>query len=182
MNPRRCSLARFSSLAGALAFAAAMSLTQGCIIVFPWDDGVDDSDDQDGDGYASWIDCDDFNPAIGDECGGEGEGEGIDLDGDGLDELEESDAGTDAERADSDGDGDGDGSEVDCGSDPTDVLSLCAPADSDGDGLSDDQELARGTDPLNADTDGDGDGDGEEEACASSPLDAQFTCPVDPDC
>lgn len=186
----RSSRARLSSFAGACALAVTTSLTQGCILVWPW--GDDSNEDNDGDGYASWIDCDDFDATVGDECNDTGDGDGdgggdpaaSDSDSDGLTDADEASLGTDPSRVDSDGDGWVDGAEVDCGADPLDVASSCAPADSDGDGRSDDEERARGTDPANPDTDGDGYSDGQEATCDSSPLDPQLVCTevTEPEC
>lgn len=161
-------MTRAASSLATLTLAVATALTQGCILIWPGPPAG--NEDNDGDGYASWIDCDDFDPTVGDECAA------LDADGDGLRDDEEAELGSDPELADSDGDGWIDGAERDCGSDALDVASTCAPVDSDEDGLSDEEELARGTDPYNSDTDGDGQSDLDEEACDSSPLDPEFTC------
>jgi len=85
--------------------------------------GTDTGVDNDGDGYTGLIDCDDWDPSIGEGCEGEGEG-GVDSDGDGIDDGPEvTTVGTDPKRADTDGDGFSDGDEVNANTDPNDPTS-----------------------------------------------------------
>lgn len=87
-----------------------------------------------------------------------------DNDNDGLSNLAEYQAGTNANTSDTDGDGIDDKTEIENGTDPTQIN---PELDLDGDGLTDEQEQSIGTNPRKADTDGDGISDKDD----TMPLD-----------
>lgn len=162
------------------------------------DDGIQNWEDSDGDGFS-----DNLEEQIGSDAYDAGsEPRGVaktrvadrivarDGDMDGLSNDEESQRGTNPAVADTDQDGKTDGAEVLSGGDPLvsgdsytdtdgDGLSdeyerskglAIAAKDSDRDGLSDEREVVFSTHPLNPDTDGDGISDGREVSQGSDPV------------
>jgi len=164
------------------------------------DDGIQNWEDSDGDGFS-----DNLEEQVGSDAYDAGsEPRGVaktrladrvaarDGDMDGLSNDDESQRGTNPAVADTDQDGKTDGAEVLSGGDPlvsgesyadTDADGLSdeyerskglaiAAKDSDRDGLSDEREVVFSTHPLNPDTDGDGVSDGREVSQGSDPANA----------